>query len=142
MIETRLNNFSHPRPLMDLEKRKETIFLYSPDIDFCVSLRMLFEDRYHIVTTTDPSMLLTMVRTLQPDLVIADALPTERMQQRFAVMKRENPLLRIMVFSVSSYDDMQIPESVRNCIDVVFSKPVDLVEVTRSINDLVSHEIR
>jgi DNA-binding response OmpR family regulator len=113
------------------------IVLFSPDMDFCVSLRMYLQDRYAISCTTDPDMLLTMVKTLQPGLVIADCLPTERMRERFRVIHAQNPDVKIIFFYFSPFGDRWFREFIRNSGDVAFSKPIDLDEVTRTINSLV-----
>ena len=41
------------------QETKRTILIYSPDLNFCFSLSMLFQDRYSVVTTTNPGMLET-----------------------------------------------------------------------------------
>lgn len=115
------------------------ILLFSPDMDFCMSLRLLFQDRYRMSCTTDPDMLLTMVKTLQPELVIADCLPTQRMHERFRVIHSQNPDLRIIFFYFSPFGDRWFRDFIRNSGDVAFSKPIDLDEVTRTINTLVTH---
>ena len=116
----------------------ETILMYSPDMDFCASLKMLLQDKYNMGTTTDPELLLMMVKTLRPDLVIVDALPTERMRQRFEAMRLLDPHLRIMLFYVSRIDRRIPHDSFLKCVDAAFSKPLDLMEVSRSIDRLVS----
>jgi hypothetical protein len=115
------------------------IVLFSPDMDFCMSLRMLFQDRYHMACTTDPDMLVTMVKTLQPDLVIADCEPTSRMRDRFGIIHLQNPNVRIMFFYFSQFGDRWFRDFIRDSGDVAFSKPIDLDEVTRTINSLVMH---
>src|ERR1051326_2532032 len=64
-----MKNYHEKSPEMSPAPR---IVLFSPDMDFCMSLRMLFQDQYEMSCTTDPDMLLTMVKTMEPDLVIAD----------------------------------------------------------------------
>lgn len=115
------------------------IVLFSPDMDFCMSLRMLFQDRYHMACTTDADMLVTMVKTLQPDLVIADCEPTSRMRDRFRIIHLQNPNVRIMFFYFSQFGDRWFRDFIRDSGDVAFSKPIDLDEVTRTINSLVMH---
>ena len=136
MIQTTNEASMHSRATGE-ERNITTILLYSPDMDFCTSLRMLLQDKYNVLTTTDPSMLVTMVRTYRPGLVIADTMPTERMKQRFVTMQREIPGLRIMLFYVSRFEDRKTVEYLQKSLDAVFSKPLDLTEVTRSIHELV-----
>lgn len=116
----------------------KTILLFSPDIDFCASFRMLFQDRYHIVTTTDASMLETSVRALEPELLIADTFPTDRMKRRFSLMKKEDQDLRIMLLYVPPLEDYRLREALRSFVDASFSKPIDLTEISRCIEELVA----
>ena len=119
----------------------QAIVLYSPDMDYCMSLRLLFQDRYNMITTTDLNMLVTIVNAFQPDLVIIDALPTQRMRRRVELMKHGNAEMRVMFFCTQRFTDQEVHEFIRSSVDAVFSKPVDLVEITERIRELVEHEI-
>jgi len=129
----RLENPQHDEPV-------KSIVLYSRDMDFCVSLSLLFQDRYKIMTVSDPELLLTTVKTFEPDLVIADTVPTERMQRRFYLMKTTSPLLRIMLFYAAHYGDERRQEAVLKTVDAAFSKPIDIEEVTRQINTFMAND--
>jgi DNA-binding response OmpR family regulator len=133
---------SEPRPgSASGREEQQAIVLYSPDMDYCMSLRLLFQDRYTMITTTDVNMLVTIVNAFQPDLVIIDALPTQRMRQRVELMKRNNADMRVMFFYTQRFSDHEVHEFVRNSVDAVFSKPVDLVEITERIRELIEREI-
>jgi DNA-binding response OmpR family regulator len=123
------------------KEEQQAIVLYSPDMDYCMSLRLLFQDRYTMITTTDVNMLVTIVNAFQPDLVIIDALPTERMRHRVELMKRNNADMRVMFFTTQRFADHEIHEFLRTSVDAVFSKPVDLAEITERIRALVEREI-
>lgn len=116
---------------------RKTIVLFSPDIDLCMSLRLLFQDQYHMVTTTDPEMIVTLSHTFQPELLIVDALPTKRMCHRFEELRKELPKIQIMLFYVSTFNDKQIRNAISQTSDAAFSKPLDLGEVTQSIRSLI-----
>ena len=120
---------------------QQAIVLYSPDMDYCMSLRLLFQDRYNMITTTDVNMLVTIVNAFQPDLVIIDALPTERMRRRVEVMKRANTAMRVMFFYTQRFADSDVHEFLRTSVDAVFSKPVDLAEITERIRELFEREV-
>jgi DNA-binding response OmpR family regulator len=122
-------------------EEQQSIVLYSPDMDYCMSLRLLFQDRYNMITTTDVNMLVTIVNAFQPDLVIIDALPTQRMRRRVELMKRGNADMRVMFFYTQRISDQEVHEFIRNSVDAVFSKPVDLVEITERIRELIEREI-
>ena len=114
------------------------IVLYSSDDDFCLSFTMLFQDRYRIVTVSNLDMLNLVVEESAPDLVIADAVPNERVGSRFDAIKRLHPTLPIILFYVSRLEPSVLKEGLMNYVDAMFSKPIDLLQVTRSINELVS----
>jgi len=118
-------------------KKRKTIVLYSSDMDFCMSLRLLFQEQYRMITTTDVGMLLPTIRAFQPDLVIADAIPTDRMRSRFETMRRENPGIRIMLFYAPRMGQQALHEYVRSFTDVALTKPLDLEEVTEEIEHLM-----
>ena len=123
---------------VESDERLHTIVLYSPDMDFCMSLRMLYQNRYTMRTTTDPQMLLLMSREFQPELVIVDGLPTARMKQWLVSIKDKNPRVRIMFFYAPHFNDQAIRHDIRSAVDAAFSKPVDLAEVTQRIHELIT----
>lgn len=123
------------------KEEQQAIVLYSPDMDYCMSLRLLFQDRYNMITTTDVNMLVTIVNAFQPDLVIIDALPTERMRRRVEMMKRANAAMRVMFFYTQRFADSDVHEFLRTSVDAVFSKPVDLAEITERIRELFEREV-
>ncbi len=118
-------------------ENKKTILLYSPDMDFCLSLSMLLQDRFNIVTTTDDDMLYDLAQSLQPVLLIADAIPTFRLRYRFEQLKEELPGLRIVMFYVSRVNTRAIQHEIRRFVDAAYSKPVDIEELTKCIHTMV-----
>lgn len=118
--------------------KRSTIVLYSPDLDFCVCLRMLFQGQYNMITITDPAMLLMTVRDFKADIVIVDNVLTERMMGRLQIMRRENPRICIVSFYVSCFFDRRNYEVIRHFVDIAFSKPLDLADVEQSIHEAVT----
>ena len=116
---------------------EKTIVLFSRDIDFCVSLQLLLENRYHVVTTTDPDMILLLAKTFGASLIVADALPSEQMRRRFEFVKRRHPAPAIMMFYVSYPENNRFKEMFRATVDALFSKPLDLADVMESIDTLM-----
>jgi hypothetical protein len=117
------------------------IAFYSPDIELCANLRLLFQDEYTLYTTTDPEMLLFIVNLLNPNIMIADAPFTNKMAQRFDDMKRGHPDMRILLFNVSHGHavpgGMFIPNNRKELIDAVIYKPVDIAELKTRIQELL-----
>lgn len=120
------------------EKPRRTVLFYSPDVDFCVSIRLLFQDRYQVVTVSDPEMLMVMVREFRPYVMIVDSAPTKTMQQRFEVIKRENPRIRVMSFYAPQFNSGPETRSHFPGVDAAFSKPIDLAEVTKSMGEMMA----
>lgn len=119
------------------DEERKTILLYSPDMDFCRSMELYFQEQYTIVTTTDGDALPALAYVHHPELVIADTLPTERMRRRIDLLKHEHPTIRIMMFYVSRYDEQWVKGSPSQSVDAVFYKPIDLAEVTAQVDKLI-----
>lgn len=124
------------------EARKHTVVLYSPDIDFCMSLSMFFQDMYKIITTTDPEMMLEIVKGYQPDLAIVDASPSDRMNHRFEIMKREDDRLRIMLLHVPRVEGPPLHLQRTPHVDAMLSHPIDLTDVMEQVDFLLHSEAR
>lgn len=129
------------RPIASTPTPCATIVLYSPDVAFCASLRMLFQDNYHVITTTDPKMLVTMAHDFQPRLVMVDCLPTEVMKHRFEVIRKEDPDVRILVFDVTSHTTTWSKQYFRGAVDATLSKPAEISEIIDSVRELTSESV-
>jgi DNA-binding response OmpR family regulator len=113
-----------------------TMVMYSPDVDLCMSLTLYFQDKYSIVTTTDGSTLPSLVSKYQPLLVIADALPTGRLLGLFDEWKTNRPGMRVMLLRVSRYEDRQREAAINKSIDFVVYKPIDIAVVARIVTEV------
>jgi hypothetical protein len=120
------------------EKPRQTVLFYSPDVDFCVSMRLLFQDRYHVVTLSDPEMLMLTVGEFHPYLMIVDSAPTKTMLRRFEMIKREHPRIHIMSFYAPQFLTGIGARDNFRCVDAAFSKPIDLAEVTKSMSEMMA----
>ncbi len=119
-------------------KLRPTVVFYSPDVDFCVSMRLLYQDRYDVVTVSDPDLVLDAVREFRPSLMIVDSAPTKTMQNRFEVIKQENPRIHIMSFYAPQFKSGISARNSFRCVDAAFSKPIDLAEVTKSMSEMMA----
>lgn len=106
-------------------------------MDFCMSLTMLFQNEYNIITTTDMTLLSTIVKTIKPSLLIADTQPTDALIQRLDEIRHELPGLPIILFCVSSQVNKYYTEKVCKSVDAYFFKPVDINELSCKIKNLV-----
>jgi DNA-binding NtrC family response regulator len=133
-----LTEFNDTGPVTrDVDEGKRTILIYSPDLNFCFSLFMLFQDKYNVVTTTNPCMLETFVAHYSASLVIVDALPSRKMIERLDAVKRLNADLPIIMLYVYEQKEVGLDSEVRNYVDSVFYKPFDVAAVSRHIEELL-----
>jgi hypothetical protein len=117
---------------------RRTVLFYSPDIDFCVSMRLLFQDRYHVVTVSDPEMVVVAAREFQPYLMVVDSPPTKSMTGRFEQIKREFPKTQIISFYAPQFNRATESRSTFPWVDAAFTKPIDLAEVTKHMSEMMS----
>jgi DNA-binding response OmpR family regulator len=117
--------------------RKKTIMIYSPDMNFCFSLSTFFQNRYNVVTTTDPAFLSTLVSVQPTDLVIIDDEPSGRMIERLQEMRRSPRYLPVMMLYVYGPRGGELDKAVRHHVDAVFYKPFSVHEMTKRIEDLI-----
>lgn len=120
-----------------VDERKKTILIYSPDLNFCFSLSMLFQDRYNVITTTTSSMLDELVTHNPAGLLIIDAPPTEKLLSLLQHVKEINRELSIIILYVYSPKETHLDKVARSAVDSVFYKPFDLAAMSRRINELL-----
>ncbi len=117
--------------------QKKTIFIYSPDMNFCFSLSMLFEDRYNVVTTTDPALLASSIGDYAADLVLVDSNPTDSLLLQFENLRARNARFPIILLYVYSPKTVHLDRIVRNYVDAVFYKPFEIDAVSKRIAELL-----
>jgi DNA-binding NtrC family response regulator len=120
-----------------VDERKKTILIYSPDLNFCFSLSILFQDRFSVITTTNAEMLEPFVAHYNADLVIVDAVPSDEMIGKLDALKRLNKSLPIIVLYVYSPKEVQLDRMIRSHVDSVFYKPFDVSAVSKRIEELL-----
>lgn len=125
---------------MEVDESKKTILIYSPDLNFCFSLSMLFQDRYNVITTTNPGMLETFVAHYSADLIIVDAVPSAKMATRLVELRKLNNSLPIIMLYVYNAKEAQLDQQIRSNVDSVFYKPFDLAAVSKRIDELLPRE--
>ncbi|MBX2990198.1 MAG: hypothetical protein KF749_03410 [Bacteroidetes bacterium] len=128
---------NEPGGVTTMDEKKKTILIYSPDLNFCFSLSMLFQDRYNVITTTSSSMLEELVTHYAASLLIVDASPTEKLIRLLHHVKELNTDLPIIMVYVYSPKDSGLDAIARNEVDSVFYKPFDLSAMSKRINELL-----
>src|SRR5512140_2428601 len=102
---------------------KKTILIYSPDLNFCFSLSMLFQNRYNVSTTTNLGMLETFLANYSADLVMIDAFPSTKIVQTLEGLKELKRHLPIIMLYVYNSKEVGMDKAIRGHVDSVFYKP-------------------
>jgi DNA-binding response OmpR family regulator len=119
------------------QETKRTILIYSPDLNFCFSLSMLFQDRYSVVTTTNPGMLETFADHYAADLLIVDAIPSESMIQRLDGLRKQSAKLPVIMLYVYNAKDAALDAAIRRHVDSVIYKPFDIADMAKRVAELL-----
>jgi DNA-binding NtrC family response regulator len=121
------------------EERRKTILIVSPDPNFCMSLSMLFGDRYHVRTVAGVSALEEACEGPGGvDLVLVDEGPSRRLVDRLLECRRLHPTLPVIMLYVYSPKDMELDSLLRGTADAVYYKPFEITAVSRRVDDLLS----
>ncbi|MRR37541.1 hypothetical protein EG829_23375 [bacterium] len=122
----------------EVDEAKKTLVIYSPDLNFCFSLSMVFQDRYNVVTTTSLTTLEKSVSHYTADLVVVDADPSEKMIQRIDRLRESNRGIPVILLYVYNAREGTLDRAVRSHVDSVFYKPVEINAVSRRIDELLA----
>jgi response regulator RpfG family c-di-GMP phosphodiesterase len=122
----------------DMDEKKKTIIIYSPDLNFCFSLSMVFQDRYNVITTTNLGMLEKFVAIYSADLVIVDAVPSDKLIDRIDALKGSTGTLPVIVLYVYSGRDVALDRAIRSHVDSVFYKPFEISAISKRIDELLA----
>jgi hypothetical protein len=120
---------------------KNAIF-YSPDLNLCVSLLLYFQDKYRVTTTTDIEVLKIIATRPSCNLIIIDAEPDRHIENLCRLIKTENVNSSLILTYVFKTQIKDFEKNLRLYTDAVFYKPVDLVEVTKTLNSLVNNKTK
>ena len=118
---------------------KKTILIYSPDLNFCFSLSMLFQNRYNVSTTTNLGMLETFLANYSADLVLIDAFPSGKIIQTLEGLKELKRHLPIIMLYVYNSKEVGMDKAIRGHVDSVFYKPFDIGAVSKRIEELLKN---
>jgi DNA-binding response OmpR family regulator len=125
-------------PEGESNETKKTIILYSPDLNFCFSLSMLFQDRFNVITTTNLGMLERLVKDYAADLVLVDAVPSSQLIQRIEGLRTASPKLPILLLYVYNSKETNLDRAIREHVDSVFYKPLEIAPISRRIEELLA----
>lgn len=131
------NNRERPAPAgVDVEKK--TIVIYSPDLNFGFSLSMVFQDRYNVVTTSNPAMLESFTSTYAANIVIIDAVPSEKLMAQIDCLKSLRPRLPVIVTYVYDAREVGLDNAIRVHVDAVLYKPFEVDSVLSRVEQLLT----
>jgi DNA-binding NtrC family response regulator len=125
------------KPAPGVEEGKKTILIYSPDLNFCFSLSMLFQDRYNVITTTNIGSLDKFVADYSADLVLIDAVPSEKLLQRVDTLKQLKADLPLIMLYVYNGKDVRLDQCLRKQVTAVFYKPFEVAAVSQKIQEIL-----
>jgi len=120
----------------DVEKK--TILIYSPDLNFSFSLSMVFQEKYNVVTTSNPAMLESFVSTYAADIAIVDSVPSEKLMQQIDGLKTLRGRLPVIVTYVYDARDVGLDSAIRVHVDAVLYKPFEVDAVLSRVEQLLS----
>lgn len=122
----------------ETEEGRKTILIVSPDPNFCLSLSMLFGDRYGVLTASSLSVLQEGMEARRIDLILVDEGPSRKMVERIDAFRHLNPTLPIIILYVYSPKDVDLDSDLRKTADSVFYKPFEIGTVSKRVDDLLS----
>jgi len=132
-------NQGKSKPLgTEVDENKKTVLIYSPDLNFCFSLSILFQDRYNVVTTTNLGMLERFVGSYSADLLIIDAGPSEKLIEHLKNLRGSNNQLPIIMLYVYNSKDAKLDRVIRERVDSVFYKPFEIGSVSQRVSELLT----
>jgi hypothetical protein len=113
------------------------ILIYSPDMNFCFSMSSFFQDHYDVITTADPELLKSLAVIRSARLLVIDDEPSQCMIDRLMEIRRVNHSLRLMILYVYGPRGGDLDKMVRDHVDTVLYKPLDIHEISRGIEELI-----
>jgi len=136
-LKTGVSCIFHDYEKYNLIYLMKKIVVYSPDSNICLSLFMYLQSDYNVTTTTDVSILKTMVKHIKFDLLIMDAQPSKSVEAFCKGMKEHNPEIPVILTYVYQDNNKLFDLNIRKYISSVFYKPFDLYEVSKYLTSLL-----
>jgi DNA-binding response OmpR family regulator len=118
-------------------ERKKTVFVFTSDLDFGFSLSTLFQDRYRVVTATDPEMIETFLDHYKAELFIVDSLPSEEMIHHLQRLKAQQANVPVIVLYMFHPREDEHDLDIRKLVDYVIYKPLDLCDLRGKVEELL-----
>lgn len=117
---------------------RKTILICSPDLNFCFSLSMFFQDRYNVITASDSGSLDTFGVNYSADLIIVDANPSEQLIGRLRELRKNHKLVPVIITYVCSGRELCLDKAIREEVDSVLYKPFEISTVSSRVEELLA----
>jgi DNA-binding NarL/FixJ family response regulator len=117
---------------------RKSILIFSPDLNLCFSFSVLFQDRYHVVTTTNIATFEKLATCVGADLAIVDEIPSECLLKSLDTLGRGVPKIPVIMLYVYNKRDVTLDRAIRNRVDSVFYKPVEVSIVSKRIDEILA----
>jgi DNA-binding response OmpR family regulator len=115
----------------------KSILFYSPDLNLCASLLMFFNEKYAVTTTTDLSVVGNIFNSARFDLLVIDSEPTNTIIELCKSVHEKHtdiPVISTYVYT-NKFGDKEA--ELKNFVDIIFYKPIDLFEVSQKIDRMM-----
>ena len=99
---------------------------------------MIIEVNCQIATTTNLGMLDRLVADYSADLVLVDAVPSQKLIGRVECLRALNPKLPIILLYVYNSRETALDRAIREHVDSVFYKPLEIAPISRRIEELLT----
>lgn len=124
--------------LTKITQFKKRILIYSVDNDFCQSLTLLFQSKYHVFSTIDINKIVEISEKENIDLVLVDSINSdERVFLHVKKLKNLLPEIKIVLLYVYKFSYIEMEKRYREIVDGLFYKPVDIYQVMGVMKDLL-----
>jgi DNA-binding response OmpR family regulator len=112
----------------------KSILFYSPDLNLCASLLMFFNEKYAVTTTTDLSALENIFNSTHFDMLVIDSEPTDMIIDFCKTVHEKPPNIPVISTYVYTSKFADKESALKNYVDIIFYKPIDLFEVSQKID--------
>ena len=116
---------------------RKTVLIFSPDLNFSFSLSMALQERYHVVTTSNSSMLESLACTNAADIVILDTIPSIEVERQIDALKSHRPGIHVILTYVYDARDVAFDRSIRGHAEGVLYKPFEVDSILAEVEQLL-----
>jgi DNA-binding response OmpR family regulator len=98
---------------------------------------MFFGDKYSVTTTTNLNSIEPILGSMNFDLLVIDDEPDKNVEELCRRLNEKQPCLPIILTYVYTIKYRENEVSLKNFIEAIFYKPIDLFEVAQKIDRMM-----